>query len=77
MSPPVTELAYLPLKAGSNVSDPNTSEGTIWQDALTTVLSQDGAQRAYWAMEIESPAVIRLGVDWESKEAHEKFIADP
>jgi len=60
MSSGVTEIAHLPLKAGSNVHDPNTPEGTVWQDTLQTVLGVDGCQRAYWGTEIESQYLLVL-----------------
>lgn len=54
MSSGVTEIANLPLKAGSNIHDPNTAEGTVLQDCLQTVLGVDGCQRAFWGTEVES-----------------------
>lgn len=74
MAPAVTELARLPLKAGTDVTDPNSTSGTIWQDTLNEVLSQDGAQRAYWGTQVESPNILMLFVDWDALDAHKKFI---
>jgi len=75
MAPQVTELAKLPLKAGTDVSDPNTTAGTVWQDTLNEVLSQDGAQRAYWGTQVESPNILMLYIDWQTLDAHKKFMA--
>jgi hypothetical protein len=71
---PVTEIAYLPLKTGNNPADANSPAGSIWQGTLSTVLDQDGAQRAYWSLEVENPSMLRLFVDWESIEHHKKFM---
>jgi len=75
MAPPVTELAKLPLKAGTDVSDPNTTAGGVWHDTLNQVLAQDGAQRAYWGIQVESPNILMLYVDWQSHDAHKNFMA--
>lgn len=71
---PATEVALLPLKAGADISDPNTGAGTILQEALNTVLDQDGAQRAYFGTAEEDPTMLWLFVDWDSYEAHQNFI---
>ena len=71
---PVTESAHLPLKTGATPADPNSPAGSIWQGALSTILNQPGAQRAYWGLEVEKPSTLRLFVDWESIDHHKKFM---
>jgi hypothetical protein len=71
---PVIEIAYLPLKTGNNPADANSPAGSIWKDTLSTVLEQDGVQRAYWSLEVENPSMLRLFVDWNSIEHHKKFM---
>ncbi|KAF2088561.1 hypothetical protein K490DRAFT_39840 [Saccharata proteae CBS 121410] len=73
---PVTEVALLPLPAGSTVDDPSTDAGQVWQDSLNTVMGVDGAERAYWSREVENPTMLRLFVDWKSLQHHKTFIAD-
>lgn len=72
---PVTEIALLPLKTGDYPDDTTSRTGQVWQDTLSTVLDQDGAQRCYWAREVENPDMLRLFVDWDSLDHHKKFIA--
>jgi quinol monooxygenase YgiN len=71
---PVTEIAYLPLKTGNNPSDAHSPAGSIWQETLRTVLDQEGAQRAYWSLEVENPSMLRLFIDWDSIDHHKKFM---
>jgi hypothetical protein len=71
---PVTEIAQLPLKTGATPADANSPAGSIWQDTLSTILNQPGAQRAYWGLEVEKPSTLRLLVDWESIDHHKKFM---
>jgi len=70
-----TEVAIMPVKAGSNVRDPTTPEGRIVQDALATVTSQPGCQRAYFGVEEEDLSNMRWFLDWDSVDAHKKFMA--
>ncbi len=70
---PNTEFATLPLKAGLNISDPNTAGGSVFQLLLTTILNQPGAQRVYWGLQIENPSELELFIDWDSYEAHKSF----
>jgi hypothetical protein len=71
---PVTEITRLPLKTGATPADANSPAGLIWQDTLSTILNQPGAQRAYWGLEVEKPSTLHLFVDWESIDHHKKFM---
>src|ERR1700733_12422175 len=71
---PVTEITHLPLKAGATPTEANSPAGSIWQDTLSTILNQPGAQRAYWGLEVEKPSTLHLFVEWESIDHHKKFI---
>ncbi|KAI9810843.1 MAG: hypothetical protein M1827_006050 [Pycnora praestabilis] len=76
MSPqPATEILTLPLISRSELSDPSTDAGKVWQSTLSTVSQQDGYQRAYWGREIENPDVVQLLIDWDSVEDHQRFIS--
>lgn len=55
---PATEIAVLPLVVGAQIEDPSTSAGEVWKSTIDTVLSQDGAQRAYWGRQVENPSVL-------------------
>lgn len=74
MSSGITEIALLPLKAGSNVLDPNTPEGTVVQESLATVLGQPGCQRAFWGVQEEDKSMMHWFVDWDSLDAHKTFM---
>ena len=73
---PATEIAILPLKAGTNLEDATSSAGTIWQELMNTVLGQDGCQCARFGVEVENPTQPHLFTDWDSVDLHKKFIAD-
>ncbi|KAI9846901.1 MAG: hypothetical protein M1837_003513 [Sclerophora amabilis] len=68
---PVTESAHLTFPPGTTFEDPSTAAGGIWQDSLATLRRQDGYQRSYWGRKVESPN----DTDWDSLDAHEKFMA--
>ena len=77
MSPPATELATIPLKAGASIEDPDTPAGKIWAEMLETASQQEGYQRAYYGRELEDPHLVQLLVDWDTFESHEKFMKSP
>jgi hypothetical protein len=70
---PVTEIAYLSLKPGQNPADANSPAGSLMQEILKTILAQEGAQRAYWSLEVENPSMLRLFIDWDSLDHHTTF----
>jgi hypothetical protein len=70
-----TEVALLPLKAGSDVHDANSSAGSIVQDCLTTVLGQPGCERVFWGTEEENASMMRWFVQWKSVDDHKKFMS--
>lgn len=70
---PVTEIAYLPLKAGQNPTDANSPAGSLMQEIFNAALEQEGAQRVYWSLEVENPSMLRLFIDWGSLDHHTKF----
>jgi len=73
----VTEIAFIPLKAGVDVNDENNPGYQAWQDTLSTVSQQAGYQRAYYGPELEDPSTLQLLIDWDSLESHLKFIDSP
>ncbi|KAI9877432.1 MAG: hypothetical protein M1830_003917 [Pleopsidium flavum] len=77
MSFPATEIAILPLLPGSQIEDPSSNAGKVWTDTINTVSQQDGFQRAYWGRRIENPSEVQLLIDWDSVDAHKKFMATP
>lgn len=73
---PVTEFAYIPLKAGTSL-DPSSDTGKAMTSVLDTLRSQPGLQRIKYATEIENPASMRLFIDWDSLDAHKEFMNKP
>ena len=71
---PVTEIAILPLKSGCQLDKPATDDGTLFQEALNTILEQDGAQGLYWGREKDNPTNLVLLVDWDAIDSHKKFM---
>ena len=60
-----TEIALVPVKAGTNLADTNTSAGRTWQDIVRTVSSQDGFQEAWYGHGVETPTDVQLFIsEW-------------
>jgi len=74
---PVTEVAYITLKAGVDIEKVGTPEHQLWEESMTTVSSQEGYQRAYFGLQLESPNTTILFIDWDSVSAHQKFTDSP
>ncbi len=60
MSPPTTEIAYLPLIPGIDLDNESSDAGKIWQEALATIAAQDGYQRASWGTQEEAKDTLLL-----------------
>jgi len=76
-SKPVTEVAFIPLKAGVDVDDENNPAYQAWQETLRTVSQQEGYQRSHYGTELEDPSTLQLLIDWDSHESHLKFMNSP
>ncbi|KAL8939473.1 MAG: hypothetical protein Q9211_002724 [Gyalolechia sp. 1 TL-2023] len=74
MARPVTEVVTIPLQAGVDINDPNSSAGKVLSDTLGTLSQQEGYQRAYKGLRVESPNVLQVYIDWDSIESHKKFM---
>lgn len=57
---PVTEVATIPLSAGSNVRKQGSEASRIWQDMLAIISQQDGCQNIYPGLQHESPNTAQL-----------------
>ena len=57
---PTTEIATVPLVAGSEVGDPNKPEAKVIKDACDTIAQQDGFQGLQFGMEVENPSVLQM-----------------
>jgi hypothetical protein len=52
---PVTNIAYIPLKPGTDIKDSLTLEGKAWKEAQNIIRSQYGYQQSYQGEQLESP----------------------
>ncbi|CAG8974557.1 hypothetical protein HYALB_00005830 [Hymenoscyphus albidus] len=68
----VTEIAYLTLKPGVDISG-STDAAKAWQEGLSVVKKQEGYQRSYYGRAMESPDLLLWFIDWDSYEAHINF----
>ena len=73
MSQSVTEVAFLPLAAGSKIEDPSSPAGAVWKEFHDTVDAEETCQRVYWGRQVENPTMLQLCIDWDSVEAHFAF----
>ncbi|USP73439.1 hypothetical protein yc1106_00713 [Curvularia clavata] len=86
MSDTTTEVVYLLLKSGLDIS---AGEKKIqWEDGLSTIMKQPGAKRVLWGRQIEDPDTVQMIIgmcivmvvhekDWDSLESHQAFTQSP
>ncbi|KAI4285260.1 MAG: hypothetical protein L6R38_000797 [Xanthoria sp. 2 TBL-2021] len=72
-----TEIATIPLQPGVDLEDPNFAAGKVLENTFSVLREQDGYQRAYHGRQVENPNIWQLLVDWDSVEAHKKFMTQP
>jgi len=58
--PPVTEVATLFLKAGTDVQDQSSPQSQIAQEAISTISSQQGFQRIYYGPVLEDASLLQF-----------------
>ena len=51
----MTNIAYVPLRPGTDIEDPATPEGKAWRDALDIIRAQYGYQQSSYGKQLESP----------------------
>lgn len=71
---PTTELATIPLVAGSQIGDPDNSAAAVLKDCSTTISQQDGYHQMQFGMGLENPNTLQLAIDWTDKGKHEAFM---
>jgi len=71
---PTTEVAILPLVAGSKIGDPNDTSSKVVQGCLNTLNQQDGFQQVHFGTWVESENNLQLLINWDSKAKHEEFM---
>ncbi|KAL9005680.1 MAG: hypothetical protein Q9188_001539 [Gyalolechia gomerana] len=77
MARPVTEVAAIPLQPGVDIDDLDSPTGKVVSDTLGTLRQQEGYQRAYKGLRVESPNILQIYIDWDSLDSHKKFMGQP
>ncbi|KAF2470414.1 uncharacterized protein BDR25DRAFT_287334 [Lindgomyces ingoldianus] len=75
MSEQTTEIAYIPLASGLDLSSGDTQK--MLEETLGTIKSQPGCKSLFWGRQIEHPDVMQMVIDWESIESHKDFMNSP
>jgi len=75
MSENATEIVYIPMKPGLDLSTDEAKE--TWESTLSTIAKQPGAKALYWGRQIENPDTVQMAVEWESIEDHRTFEKTP
>lgn len=57
---PTTEIATVPIVAGSNIGDPDDKSAKVIKDACDTIAAQEGFQSLQFGMEVENPTVLQM-----------------
>lgn len=71
---PTTELATIPLKAGSNIGEPSDPAAATFKDVAGSIASQDGFENMQFGMGFENANTLQLAIDWSNKQKHEEFM---
>jgi hypothetical protein len=58
MSENATEVVYIPIKPGLDLSSGETKE--TWESTLNTIAKQPGVKALYWGRQIESPDTVQM-----------------
>jgi hypothetical protein len=67
MSDQITEVAQIPLVAGTDLKS-GDAKG-IWQEALKTIAAQKGCKSVYWGMQVEHKDVAQMIIGTASNPA--------
>lgn len=74
---PTTELAIIPMKAGSKPGDPNDLSAQVLNDAATVLRQQDGMQQIHFGTQHESPDVLQMMISEPRLTRHSCRPANP
>lgn len=73
----VTEIITFCLKADASLSDPSSPASKVVANFLATGFAPHGAHNAYYGQYIEKPETGIIFRNWDSLEAHKKFMSLP
>ncbi|KGO74138.1 Dimeric alpha-beta barrel [Penicillium italicum] len=77
MSPPVTEVAIIPLVKGADPRDENSEAAKILNNTNQLATEQPGYQRMVWGLCVKDPTVLVIIVDWDDLQSHLDFMTAP
>jgi hypothetical protein len=58
--PTTTEIAVIPLIAGSDIGNPDHESARVFKSLSDTITRQDGFQQLNFGTQIEDPSVLQL-----------------
>ena len=58
MSKNATEVVYMPMKPGLDLSSGEAKE--VWDSTLSTIAKQPGCKALYWGRQIENPDTVQM-----------------
>jgi hypothetical protein len=56
---PVTEIAYITLKPGVELTG-TTSSAQAWAETIRTIQAREGYQRLHWGVSLENESLLML-----------------
>jgi heme-degrading monooxygenase HmoA len=72
---PTTEIALIPLTPETSIGDPSNPGAAVLKDVSTTLHQQPGFRSMHFGTQVESPNILQMFFDWDSRSDHEAFIA--
>lgn len=63
---PTTEIAVIPLIAGTSVGDPDSHAAAVMRDTVATLHQQDGLQQVHFGTQVESPDTLQMMISKET-----------
>ncbi|KAK5734568.1 hypothetical protein LTR17_008789 [Elasticomyces elasticus] len=72
---PTTEIAVLPLKAGSEIGDPNNQASSITSSFFDSLRAVDGVQLINFGTKVEDPTHLQMMITWDDIKKHHDFMS--
>ncbi|KAK5686045.1 hypothetical protein LTS10_002159 [Elasticomyces elasticus] len=72
---PTTEIAVLPLKAGSEIGDPNNQASSITNSFFDSLRTVDGVQQINFGTKVEDPTHLQMMITWDDIKKHRDFMS--
>jgi len=72
---PTTEIALIPLLPGTSIGDPSNPGAAVVASVASTLRQQPGFQEMHFGTQLETPSILQMLFNWDSRSDHEAFIA--